>query len=355
MELQDQFRDLITEKSRAIAEQAVELQYQADPEYWKRFGDEGRRLSVRDVEYHLPFLVEAVVSDDTDVFKSYISWVKQLFRGLNFSDRVMLQTLDCMGSAMHSLLPPEYSPLFKPVLEAGKRQMEVEVGEPESFIDESTPMGQLAAKYTAFLISGNRREASRLVMNAVESGIPIKEIYLDLFQVSQYEIGRLWLMNKISVATEHFCSAATQTIMSQLYPYVFDTPRTGHKMVGACIGGELHEIGMRMVSDFFEMEGWDTWYLGANTPSTSIVRTVEERGADLVGLSVSMPYHRPLLRETIDTLRNNNTTSSVVVLVGGNAFNQSNNNSWKQYGADGYAPNAQTAVTLATRIRDTKH
>ena len=42
-------------------------------------------------------------------------------------------------------------------------------------------------------------------------------------------------------------------------------------MVATCIGGELHEIGIRMVADFFEMEGWDTYYLGANTPADAVV------------------------------------------------------------------------------------
>ncbi|MDZ7776615.1 MAG: hypothetical protein U5L09_13885 [Bacteroidales bacterium] len=55
--------------------------------------------------------------------------------------------------------------------------------------------------------------------------------------------------------------------MSQLYPYIFNSQRVGKSMVAATVGGELHEMGIRMVADFFEMEGWDTWYLGANAPA----------------------------------------------------------------------------------------
>ena len=63
------------------------------------------------------------------------------------------------------------------------------------------------------------------------------------------------------MAQEHYCTAATQLIMSQLYPYIFTTGKNGRVLVGTCVSGDLHEIGVRMVSDFFEMEGWDTFYL----------------------------------------------------------------------------------------------
>ena len=107
----------------------------------------------------------------------------------------------------------------------------------------------------------------------------MRDVYLHVFQRSQYEIGRLWQSNQISVAQEHLCTAATQLIMSQLYPFIFGTERRNRRVVAACVGGDLHEIGIRMVADFFEMDGWDTFYLGANVPITDIVQTVIDRRA----------------------------------------------------------------------------
>jgi methanogenic corrinoid protein MtbC1 len=79
--------------------------------------------------------------------------------------------------------------------------------------------------------------------------------------------------------------------MAQLYPYIFTTEKTGQTMVATCIGGELHELGIRMVADFLEMEGWDTYYLGANTPARAIVQTVQQRRADVLAISGTMPFH----------------------------------------------------------------
>ena len=59
-------------------------------------------------------------------------------------------------------------------------------------------------------------------------------------------------------------------------------------MVAACAASELHEIGVRMAADFFEMEGWDTFYLGANTPAESVIRTLVERKADVLAVSATI-------------------------------------------------------------------
>ena len=104
-------------------------------------------------------------------------------------------------------------------------------------------------------------------MDAIQHGTSVHDIYLHVFQRSQYEVGRLWQTNQISVGQEHLCTAATQLIMSQLYPLIFGTERKNRRIVAACVGGDLHEIGIRMVADFFEMDGWDTFYLGADVPT----------------------------------------------------------------------------------------
>ncbi len=344
-----QFENLVLQHKAEIAEKVVEKQYALQPEFWKPFGSKGRQLSVRDAGYHLPFLIESVVSDDPEVFSEYVAWVKRLFRGLNFPDEVMVFTLKCTDDVLKEMLPNELHDVFEPHIDAGLKKMDEPLPDMVSYIDTDTENGKIARQYTDSLLKGDRHTAAEIVMKAVDNGIPVKDIYLDVFQQSQYEVGRLWLSNEISVATEHFCSAATQSIMAQLYPHIFTTERIGKKIVAACVGGELHEIGIRMVTDFFEMEGWDSYYLGANSPATSILKAVEENGADMVGLSAAMPYHRPLLRDTIQQIRATLSGKDLKILIGGNALNFYGDK-WSDFDADGYAPNASEAVKLANKL-----
>lgn len=344
-----QFENAVLQKQSVIAEEVVEKQYERQPGFWKPFGSEGRRLSVRDAGYHLPFLVEAVVSDDTDVFCEYVAWVKRLFRGLNFPDEVMIVTLECTAEVLKEMFDEKFYPVFMPFIDAGIQTMHEPLDEISSFIDTSTEAGKISRRYTDALLDGDRRTASKIVMDAVENKMPVKDIYLQVFQQSQYEVGRLWLNNEISVATEHFCSASTQTIMAQMYPYIFSTNRIGKTLVAACVGGELHEIGIRMVTDFFEMEGWDTYYLGANSPAASILNAIDENEAHMVAMSAAMPYHRSLLRETIRKIRDSSAGKNVKIMIGGSALNFFGDG-WSDFGADGYAPNASEAVKEANLL-----
>jgi len=98
-----------------------------------------------------------------------------------------------------------------------------------------------------------------------KKGFLYKELYLKVSQRTQREVGRLWQLNRISVAQEHFCTGATQQIMAFLYPHLFRGGSKARRVLVACVGKELHEIGARMVADFFELEGWDSYFIGANT------------------------------------------------------------------------------------------
>jgi hypothetical protein len=89
--------------------------------------------------------------------------------------------------------------------------------------------------------------------------------------------------------------------------------RRGKKLVAACVSEELHEMGIRMVTDFFEMDGWDTYYIGANTPIESIGSAVRDQHADVVALSSTMSFHLPLLKKQIRIIRNTSDIANVLI------------------------------------------
>jgi methanogenic corrinoid protein MtbC1 len=340
---------IISENKEKLGKQVVEKQYKLYPKYWNKFGEEGRQKSIRDAEYHLNFLMDAISMNDEEIFTDYVKWAKLLFKEHNIPEETLINTLQILNEELDNLLPAD---LFNPIstyIQAGLQKASEETKEPESYIDTQEALGKLAKDFNEALLKGNKSQANKMIMNEVKKGTSIKDIYLKVFQPSQLETGRLWLMNEISVAKEHYVSAATQLIMSQLYPYIFATERKGHTFVGACVGGELHEIGIRMVGDFFEMDGWDTYYLGANTPASPLINAIEEHRAVLVGLSISMPYHRGLVKNTISQIRKYFSTAPPKIMVGGNGINHKKD-IWKYLGADGYAPDAQKAVETGNKL-----
>ncbi|MFW6097819.1 MAG: cobalamin B12-binding domain-containing protein [Chloroflexota bacterium] len=204
----------------------------------------------------------------------------------------------------------------------------------------------LADRYLHLLLERERPRATQLIHDLIDQGADIRDIYLEIFQASQREIGQLWQTNQVTVAQEHYCTAATQQIISQLYPHIFAASPGERKMVMACASAELHELGARIVADFFELEAWNTYYLGANVPADSILSEVRATGAHVLGLSVSLPDKVPLVAEIIEGMRQADLEHSLAILVGGRPFNL-DSELWQKVGADGYAPDARQAIAVA--------
>ena len=315
---------------------------------WKPVGEEGYEKSVRDAGYHLSYLAEALDAADPSLFAEYAAWVKVLFAGLGFPEDVLATTLACTREVLRSRFNPTHHAAIDRYLDAGATAVDETASSPPTYLLGDAPLDALARHYLDALLDGRRNAAGQMILNAVEEGTPVREIYLHVFQPVQREIGRLWQTNQISVAREHYCTAATQLVMSQLYPHIFSTERTGYLMVATCVGGELHEIGVRMVADFFEMEGWDTYYLGANTPTESVLSTIDKRQPDILGVSATITMHVGDVGDLIQRVRSSEAGNGVKILVGGYPFNTAQN-LWRRIGADGYASDAQQATTVAHR------
>jgi methanogenic corrinoid protein MtbC1 len=173
--------------------------------------------------------------------------------------------------------------------------------------------------FLAAQLAGDRQAALRvLVEEGLGRGLSLPDLHLKVIQPAQYEIGRLWQENRITVAREHLATAIAQLGLAHLYRHLPRDPPNGRKVLLACVEGELHEVGARMASDFLEMAGFDVTFLGANVPTDSLVRMVGELRPDLVALSVSITYHLPALRGAVAALRE--ATPKLPILVGGGAF-----------------------------------
>lgn len=211
----------------------------------------------------------------------------------------------------------------------------------------TTRWALIAAAYLQYLLAGNRRAACTLVLDAAKTGEDVREIYLKVLQPVQHEVGRLWQNNIITVAVEHFCTAVTQLIISQLFPYVITDKKNGLSMIGCCVGNDLHEIGMRMVCDFFEMDGWETYYMGANCPMDAIVSAVSARRPDVLCMSVTMHKNVLVARNAIQAVKQIN--QDVKIIVGGFPF-LLNPDLACSLGAHGWGKDALEGVQLATAL-----
>ena len=177
---------------------------------------------------------------------------------------------------------------------------------------------QVYQDYLTALVGGDRSRCSLIVQNLMSSGTDVRDIFLNLFQRSLYDLGELWEHHRISVAVEHLASAITERLLSMVEVDTFFTPHGDHSVIVACIADEFHQIGARMVSDVFELHGWNTHFLGANTPVRDLISLIKKKSPDFIVLSVSVYFNIPSLLSALTELRM--SFPSIQILAGGQAF-----------------------------------
>jgi methanogenic corrinoid protein MtbC1 len=209
---------------------------------------------------------------------------------------------------------------------------------------DALAMAATKAEYLAALRAGDRRRAFGIVEDAHARGLDMGALYLHVLQPSLREVGRLWQENQMTVAEEHLATAITQMVMARTAIAAADAvvPST-RSLVAACAETERHDVGLRMVCDLLEREGWDATYLGATVPRDSLARLVRERRPDAVILSASITPHLPQLQGMIASLREATGDAAPFVMVGGRPFLEDPELA-RRLGADATARDALLAV-----------
>jgi len=130
------------------------------------------------------------------------------------------------------------------------------------------------------------------ILSSAEYGI--KEIYND-FIISPM---KKWNCNfeeeDLCIWKEHIMSSILHTLVECTYPVISRLSSNygnGKKVIITCPTEELHDLGIRIISDLFELSGYNVIYAGNNTPLKTIIKAIEYENPDIVIISVTTKYN----------------------------------------------------------------
>lgn len=206
----------------------------------------------------------------------------------------------------------------------------------------STPLTQRREQFLRAQLDGDRASAIAIVAAAVSDGVAVADVHLRIIQWAQRRIGELWQENRVSVAQEHVATAIALLAMSHLFPHLPRAAANGRKIVIACVEGELHDMGPRMLADFLEMAGYDVVFAGASVPTDDLIALVKSAAPSMVALSASLSFHLPALRHAVARLRAE-VAPALPIAVGGHAFSWSTE-ATSRLGVDVHAADAEALV-----------
>ena len=119
------------------------------------------------------------------------------------------------------------------------------------------------------------------------------------------------------------------------------------KVVIGTVEGDIHDIGKRIVGFLLEGNGFEVTDLGVDIKADVFIKAIEESKPDILGMSALLTTTMPHMGEIINLLKERNLRDKVKVIVGGASVNDQ---FAKSIGADGYAPEAGSAVEWVKKV-----
>lgn len=337
---------------RDLAMTTLTLQYEKMPNDFNPKDPIAHQRAVEDANYHLNYLLVSLDTESPILFQAYLKWAKTLFQHLHLPDTTLDLFFQCLKQVLHDKmrqrqLPAEAVHRITSAIDSALLSLETSAIEAPSQIKPDNPLYNELTEYTRYLLDADRHAAANLVQTLLKNGADPKVIYKHLFYPFQIELGHMWHQNKISIAQEHYATAATQYIMSLMYDKILTTPKTDKSLLATCVSGELHEMGIRMICDYLECYGWNTYFLGSNMPNHGILQMARDKNPHVIAISCTMTYQIPKVVDLISMLRKNGLDTPM--LVGGYPFNL-DPDLWKTTGADGCASSFDEIHSLVETV-----
>jgi methanogenic corrinoid protein MtbC1 len=347
---------VLTASAPALAALSVDRLLASRPGLARRY-DPGAAGKWREsLSTRIAQLAAAVAVGSPELFVRQADWDRAAHaaRGGEEMAADLAAAIDALSTTIDEELPPSASATALAYVKAAAARLTAPPPAEPRFIDPATPEGRLAGEYLLAVLEGDRRKAADLILSRaqVTPGEPgklsVSDVYTKVLAPVQRELGRLWHLNESTVAEEHFATATTHMVVSMLYPYLPRKALNGKVSLAASVEGNAHDIGVRMVADHLEMEGFRSVYLGANVPIADLTLAVHDFRVDLLALSASIGTQLPTLRDAIRAVRA--AAPKVKILVGGGAFQADPEALADRTGADAYAPDLLSAVSTAKRL-----
>ena len=199
---------------------------------------------------------------------------------------------------------------------------------------------------TQALIAGRGKEVAGLIHQCLAAGEKAVDIVENRLVPGMMAVGEKFKCNEIFVPDMLMAGRAMNEALKLLQPLLVNANlKPEHCAVIGTVEGDLHDIGKNLVAMMWRGANIEVIDLGANVPPAKFVEAVKRHKSGLLGLSALLTTTMPAMRDTVKAIRD--AGLAVKVVIGGAPITQE---FAREIGADGYSPDAGSAVDTARAL-----
>ena len=198
------------------------------------------------------------------------------------------------------------------------------------------------------IVAGDANTVKQEVQVAVDAGFSAEDILKQGLVPAMREVGELFEKGEYYVPEMLISARAMQRGLEILKPLLAsaEVDPSGTVVLGT-VKGDLHDIGKNLVGMMLEGAGFSLIDLGTDVSADQFVETVQKNQPDIVAMSALLTTTMPAMKTTVDALSDAGLRGQVKIMIGGAPVTEEYA---KNIGADGFAPDASRAASLALKL-----
>jgi 5-methyltetrahydrofolate--homocysteine methyltransferase len=198
------------------------------------------------------------------------------------------------------------------------------------------------------VIHGDATQVTELARRALADGVDPRRLVEGTMVPAMDEVGARFARGEFFIPELLICARAMKAGMGLIRPLLAEggAGYAGCVVIGT-VYGDQHDIGKNLVASMLEGGGFEVVDLGFDVAPDRFVRTVIEHKADLIGLSALLTTTMPMMRTVIEEVERAALRGHTKIMIGGAPITR---RFADEIGADGYAADAGSAVTLARSL-----
>lgn len=198
------------------------------------------------------------------------------------------------------------------------------------------------------IIAGDANKAKQHAQDALSAGLSAGDILTKGLVSGMNVVGVRFKGGEFFVPEVLIAARAMKEAMGVLKPVLAETGvKPIAKVAIGTVKGDLHDIGKNLVAMMLEGAGFEVMDLGVNVPPEQFVNVVNDDKVQVVALSALLTTTMPAITDVIDVISEAGIRDKVNIIIGGAPVTQ---HFADEIGADGYSPDAASAVELVKSL-----
>jgi len=205
----------------------------------------------------------------------------------------------------------------------------------------------LSQSYLKALLAGDRNVAREVIESCARNGASPRDLLTTLVWPTMELLQELYRDDRVTVSSLNLATRLNRSITDQLSAQLEKKPSNNKKVLIFCGDDEPEELGGQLTAELFEADGWTVKFAGGGVPDDEVLTLIGDVRPDLLVMFGTLPSGVPAVRKLIDYLREVNSCPEMQVMCCGGIYKRAEGLA-EEIGADLYAPDAASAVGVAT-------